>query len=143
MAAQAALLTAQALLKRRHDWPTPTSVKLVAGVVAVAGGAVILAAGSSLGRGLTASPLPNPHAELRTDGPYRYVRHPIYTGVIAMSWARTVASGDRRQVALSAVLMARFYGKSTLEERMLARRFSAYPSYAAGIPRFIPRPSHH
>ncbi|HZV27287.1 MAG TPA: methyltransferase [Acidothermaceae bacterium] len=139
VAAQVALLTAQALLKRRHDWPTPASVKLLTGVVAVAGAAVMGAAGSSLGRGLTASPLPNPHAELRTDGPYRYVRHPIYTGVIAMSWARTAASGDRRQVALSVLLMGLFYGKSTLEEGALARRFSAYPSYAAGIPRFLPR----
>ena len=142
VAAQVALLTAQVLLKRRHDWPTPAAVKLVTGAVAMAGVAVIGAAGSSLGRGLTASPLPNPHAELRTDGLYRYVRHPIYTGVLAMSWARTAASGDRRQVALSVLLMLLFYGKSTLEEQVLARRFSAYPSYAAGTPRFIPSVSH-
>ena len=142
VAAQVALLAAQALLKRRHDWPTPTAVKVVTGAVAVAGAAVIGAAGSSLGRGLTASPLPNPHAELRTDGLYRYVRHPIYAGVLAMSWARTAASRDRRQVALSVVLLLLLYSKSTLEEQVLARRFSAYPSYAASTPRFIPRVSH-
>ena len=142
VAAQVALLAAQVVLRRRHDWPTPAAVKLGTGAVTVAGAAVIGAAGSSLGRGLTASPLPNPHAELRTDGLYRFVRHPIYTGVLAMSWARTAASGDRRQVALSVLLMLLLYSKSTLEEQVLARRFSAYPSYAAGTPRFIPCVSH-
>jgi protein-S-isoprenylcysteine O-methyltransferase Ste14 len=141
VAAQVALLTAQALLRRRHDWPTPAAVKLGAGMVALVGAAVLAAAGSSLGRGLTASPLPNAHAELRTDGLYRHVRHPIYAGVIAISSARTATSGDRRQAALTAALMLLFYAKSTLEERALARRFSGYPSYAAGTPRFLPRVS--
>jgi len=100
VAAQVALLTAQAVLNRRHDWPTPAPVKVGAGTVALIGAAVLATASSSLGRGLTASPLPNSHSELRTDGLYRHVRHPIYAGVIAISWARTAASGDRRQAAL-------------------------------------------
>ena len=142
VAAQVALLAAQALLKRRHDWPTPATVKLGAGTVALVGAAVLATAGLSLGRGLTSSPLPNAYAELRTDGLYRHVRHPIYAGVIAMSWARTVGSGDRRQAALSAALVLLFYGKSTVEERALSRRFSDYASYAARTPRFVPRVAH-
>lgn len=143
VAAQVTLLTAQAVLNPGHDWPTPAPLKVGAGTVALIGAAVLATAGSSLGRGLTASPLPNSHAELRTDGLYRQVRHPIYAGVIAMSWARTAASGDRRQAVLSAALVLLFYGKSTLEERVMTRRFNAYSSYAAGVPRFIPRLSSH
>ena len=101
----------------------------------------------------TSSAIPNGHgagagfgslsvAELRTNGLYRHVRHPIYAGGLAMSWARTVASGDRRQLALTAALTLLFYGKSTLEESALSRRFSDYPSYAAATPRFVPRVSH-
>ena len=140
--AQVALLAAQALLNRRHDWPTPAAVTLAAGTVAAGGAVVLAAAGSSLGRGLTASPMPNAHAVLRTDGLYRHVRHPIYTGVITVSWARTLASGDRRQAALSAALVLLFYVKSSVEERALSRRFSDYESYAACTPRFVPRVGH-
>ncbi len=139
VAAQVVLLAAQALLKRRDDWPTPAPVRLAAGAVAMGGAAVLATAGLSLGRGLTASPLPNTHAELRTDGLYRHVRHPIYAGAIAMSWARTVNSGDRRQAVLSAALVFLLYGKSIVEEQALSRRFSDYESYAARTPRFVPR----
>jgi protein-S-isoprenylcysteine O-methyltransferase Ste14 len=142
VAAQVALLTGQALLRRRHDWPTPPGVKLAASSVGAIGAGVLVASGSSLGRGLTVSPLPNAHAELRTTGLYRHVRHPMYAAVLAMSWARAVASGDRRQVALAAALTLLFYGKSTLEESALTQRFDDYPSYAAATARFVPRLSH-
>jgi len=139
--AQVGLLGAQVLLRSRRDWTPPPLVSLAAGLTGAAGLSVLAAAGLSLGRGLTASPLPNEHAELRTAGLYRAVRHPIYSGVIAMSLARTVASGDRRQAALSAALVSLLYGKSTFEERALAQRFPDYPQYAARTPRFVPRVS--
>jgi protein-S-isoprenylcysteine O-methyltransferase Ste14 len=100
---------------------------------------VIVGAGRSLGPGLTASPLPNARAELRTDGLYRHVRHPIYSAVILVSVARTVASGDARQAAVSIALGSLLSGKSSFEERALARRFPDYPAYAARTLRFVPR----
>jgi protein-S-isoprenylcysteine O-methyltransferase Ste14 len=136
---QVGLLGAQALLRRRHDWPTPTGLRVAAGLAGAAGVAVIVGAGLSLGPGLTASPLPNARAELRTDGLYRHVRHPIYSAVILLSVARTVASGDARQAAVSIALGSLLYVKSSFEERALARRFPDYPAYAARTPRFVPR----
>jgi protein-S-isoprenylcysteine O-methyltransferase Ste14 len=126
---QVGLLGAQALLRRRQDWPTPTGLRV----------AVMVGAGLSLGPGLTVSPLPNARAQLRTDGLYRYIRHPIYSAVILVSVARTVASGDARQAAVSIALGSLLYGKSRFEERALARRFPDYPAYAARTPRFVPR----
>jgi len=136
---QVGLLGAQALLRRRQDWPTPTGLRVAAGLAGAAGIAVLAGAGRSLGRGLTASPLPNARAELRTDGLYRHVRHPIYSAVILLSVARTVASGNARQAAVSVTLGSLLYGKSSFEERALARRFPDYPAYAARTPRFVPR----
>ena len=136
---QVGLLGTQALLRRRQDWPTPTGLQVAAGLAGAAGVAVIVGAGRSLGPGLTASPLPNARAKLRTDGLYRHVRHPIYSAAILLSVARTVASGDARQAAVSIALGSLLYGKSSFEERALARRFPDYPAYAARTPRFVPR----
>ena len=119
--------------------PAPSPGWVVAGFAGAAGLAVLVGAGRSLGRGLTASPLPNARAELCTDGLYRHVRHPIYSAVILLSVARTVASGNVRQAAVSVALGSLLYGKSSFEERALARRFPDYPAYAARTPRFVPR----
>jgi protein-S-isoprenylcysteine O-methyltransferase Ste14 len=139
VAAQVALLAAQAMLRRRRDWPTPAPVRVVACALGACGAAIVAAGSASLGSGLTASPLPNARTELRTDGLYRHVRHPIYTGVIAISCARTLSSGDHRQATLSAALVLLLLGKSHLEERALSSRFNEYPAYAGATPRFIPR----
>ncbi len=61
----------------------------------------MVVAATALGRGLTAAPLPNSHAELRTGGLYRFVRHPIYSGLLLFAVARTphlrAACGPRRR----------------------------------------------
>ena len=73
-----------------------------------------------------------------TSGPYRLVRHPIYSGIltagagtaIALSWAWLIA------VALAAVY---FIYSATVEERFLTEQFpDAYPAEtAARLLRFL------
>lgn len=141
VAGQVALLGAQGLLRRGArppSWPRSAGVQAAAGALAIGGSAVLIAGAKSLGRGLTASPLPNDHAQLRTDGLYTVVRHPIYSGVIALSLARTLQSRDRRQGALTTVLLVLLTAKSSFEEQALRRRFAQYSSYAAQTPRFVP-----
>jgi protein-S-isoprenylcysteine O-methyltransferase Ste14 len=141
VAGQILLLGAQALLRRRArppDWGRSTAVRATTGGLALGGGAILAVGSGSLGRGLTVSPLPNDHAQLRTDGLYGLVRHPIYSGVIALSLARTLHSRDRRQVALTAMLIVLLEGKSSFEEKALRQRFAEYSTYAAGTPRFVP-----
>ena len=142
VAGQLLLLGTQALLRRRSrqpDWPRPPIVRVAAAALAVGGGAIVVAGSGALGRGLTASPLPNERAQLRTDGPYGRVRHPIYSGVIALSLARTLDSQDGRQAVLTTALVLLLRVKSAFEEAALRHRFDDYPSYAAMTPRFIPR----
>jgi protein-S-isoprenylcysteine O-methyltransferase Ste14 len=137
---QILLLGAQALLRRRTrpDWGRSTTVRATTSVLALGGSAILAIGSGALGRGLTVSPLPNDHAQLRTNGLYGLVRHPIYSGVIALSLARTLHSRDRRQAALTAMLIVLLEGKSSFEETALRQRFAEYPSYAAGTPRFVP-----
>jgi protein-S-isoprenylcysteine O-methyltransferase Ste14 len=119
-------------------WPVPTWLRVLGLLGVLAGLAVMLLGGTALGRGLTAVPIPNEHAQLRTGGLYRAVRHPIYTGLLLASGAFVVASGSGWRALAFGGLVALLSVKARWEEARLARRFAAYPEYAARTPRFVP-----
>jgi protein-S-isoprenylcysteine O-methyltransferase Ste14 len=138
VAGQFTLLGLVVLLPAGHTWSLPPAVALGCRVAAVAGLVVMVVAATALGRGLTAAPLPNQHARLRTGGLYRYVRHPIYSGLLLFALAQSLTSGSP-WVGLSYVLLVLLIGvKARWEERHLAARFPDYPEYARRTPRFVP-----
>ena len=66
--------------------------------------------------------------ELVTQGPYQYVRHPIYTGIIAM-WIGTSLVYPLATPAGVAVVMYTFFS-ALREERDMEQRFpETYPEY--------------
>jgi protein-S-isoprenylcysteine O-methyltransferase Ste14 len=137
--AQAILLAVLTELPRRAHWPVPVILRR-AGYLGIAAGGCLAAAGAaSLDRGLTASPLPNDRAQLRTGGLYRWVRHPIYTGLLVGAAARAATSGNRWSLVTFVALAGLLNGKSRFEERHLRARFPGYDEYAAHTPRFAPR----
>ncbi len=99
---------------------------------------VMVVAGLGLGRGLTAAPLPNEHAQLRTGGLYRFVRHPIYTGLLAFAAGEAARSGSWVVAGCALALVVLIGFKARWEEQRLAERFADYPAYAARTPRFVP-----
>lgn len=136
--AQFVLLGVVLLLPPGSAWTLPTWAVVACGALALAGLAVLAVGGLALGRGLTALPLPNDAAQLRTSGPYRFVRHPIYTGLLALALARTLTSGNPGTVVAFVLLVALLTVKARFEERHLAARFDGYHAYAARTPRFVP-----
>lgn len=139
MAAQAALLIALVVLPGRSDWPTPAAVKVAASAFYFAGFAIIIVASLSLGRSLTPTPVPVNYGALKTDGLYRFVRHPIYTGVLAIVVGLTLRSGSWIALVVAAVTVVFFTVKARWEEGQLMERYSGYAEYAAQTPRFVPR----
>lgn len=81
----------------RRAWPFPTgNASLAAGAVLFLAGAILFVAGLlRLGRGLTVLPCPKEGAVLAQTGAYALVRHPMYSGLLAMgfAWALWVQSG--------------------------------------------------
>lgn len=77
--------------------------------------------------------------ELIVEGPYRWVRHPIYTGVLLMFAGTALAVGEWRAVLAVALAAGAFWRKLRLEEAVMRGQFGdAYARYAARVPALIP-----
>ena len=111
---------------------------LIAMVLFVAGLAVVGIAAFGLGRALTPTPVPTKAGMLTTTGMYRWVRHPIYTGVLLVVAGLTLRSGNVLTLVIAAATVAFFDRNAAWEERQLRRRYRDYDGYAAITPRFIP-----
>lgn len=135
---QAALLVTLVLLPGRDDFDTPSWLRTIANVTFWAGVALVIAAGLTLGRALTATPVPNGAGELRTTGLYRFARHPIYSGVILIVIAMAWRSGSWVSLAVAAFTLGFFVIKSNWEEARLRERFDGYDDYATRTGRFFP-----
>lgn len=71
---------------------------------------------------------------LVTSGPYRFVRHPIYSGLLIGFVGTALAIGEWRGVAAVALAALALWRKAALEERKLRRQFgAAYDAYAERV----------
>ena len=76
--------------------------------------------------------------ELVTSGPYRFVRHPIYSGLLA-AMLGTALVDNLLGLIVVVVLVAYFYYCGIVEERNLTATFpNAYPEYMGRTKMLIP-----
>jgi protein-S-isoprenylcysteine O-methyltransferase Ste14 len=76
--------------------------------------------------------------ELVTSGPYRFVRHPIYSGLLAAILGTALVT-NLIGLIIVAVLGAYFYYSASVEEKNLTATFpEAYPEYRNSTKMLIP-----
>jgi len=76
--------------------------------------------------------------ELVTTGPYRYIRHPIYSGIILATIGTAIAISIYWIVAV-VLLGAYFVYSATVEERIMGRLFpDSYPRYKRSTKMLVP-----
>lgn len=77
--------------------------------------------------------------ELRTDGPYRITRHPIYTGMSGMMLGSTLIHGFGSMLPYLIALLFIFLKQIDVEEKLLENAFGKqYIAYRKRVPQLIP-----
>ena len=91
-----------------------------------------------LGPNLTPLPKPKPSGQLIQTGLYKLVRHPIYLGVILVSFGWAGIEQTIYTLVLAFIVLIFFDLKSRQEERWLTQKFSEYAEYKMTTKKLIP-----
>ena len=84
-------------------------------------------------------PAANPtEGELVTDGPYRFLRHPIYAAILLFVFAALIDRRSLITVAAFAITLAGALLRILAEERLLRARYPEYAGYAQRTKRLAP-----
>lgn len=118
--------------------PTPSSEWLGATVVLL-GLVVTIWARLTLGSNWSGAVAFKQDHELIERGPYRYVRHPIYTGLLLMALGTAVLQARIASFVFFAILLVGLWFKLRAEEELLTRHFpEAYARYRERVRGLIP-----
>jgi protein-S-isoprenylcysteine O-methyltransferase Ste14 len=139
----AAAVIATQVLGRRGGLPWPGGLvwPVVTGLVLIVAGIGLRAWSiAALGRLFQYQIQIQPGHQVVTGGPYRYVRHPSYTGIALVLTGIALASDDVWSlVAVAALGGAGLLVRIRTEERQLAQALGGeYERFAAGRKRLVP-----
>ena len=121
-------------------WSTPVPLGWLLFAVTLGGYLFCWWARVHLGRLWSGTVTLKPDHRVVDTGPYRLVRHPIYTGLILSALATAAEKGTVLGFAGVALIVVGFWLKARLEEGFLRKELGpeAYDSYAARTPMLIP-----
>ena len=93
----------------------------------------------TLGRMWSPVPTVKRHHELRTSGPYRITRHPIYTGILGMLLGSALMAGFGPLIVALVVFSVMFIYRIPREEQLMTETFGEqYVRYQHEVPRLVP-----
>ncbi|HWA24108.1 MAG TPA: isoprenylcysteine carboxylmethyltransferase family protein [Lacunisphaera sp.] len=116
-----------------------TGLALVSMAMSVMGLVICLWARVTLGRNWSAVVVVKQDHELIQAGPYRFVRHPIYTGIIMMFSANVLLDGRVGALVGLVCFIASFQLKLLREEKLMLAEFPGeYPDYCRRVKRLLP-----
>ena len=112
---------------------------LAGAVVCAAGAALRASAVARLGQAYNTVVTIQPGQRLITDGPYRFVRHPAYSGLIVMLAGVGISVANTGALAACLVLpLPALLYRIRVEERALSQAMGDYLGYARDRKRLIP-----
>ncbi|HYK94482.1 MAG TPA: isoprenylcysteine carboxylmethyltransferase family protein [Candidatus Dormibacteraeota bacterium] len=115
-------------------------LRLVGDLLVVCGLALVAWAIVALqpAKAFTAVPLPRADGALVETGPYRFVRHPVYSGLILAGIGGAVARASLAAGVATIALALVLELKRRREEQWLVERYTGYTAYRARTKALIP-----
>lgn len=83
-------------------------------------------------------PEPSANAILITKGPYRFIRHPMYTAILLGSIGLLINYFTWLRLAIAVALAIVLLIKLNWEEKMLSQKFDEYKEYMKHTRRILP-----
>jgi len=124
---------------REQFVPHSTPVESIGLTLCIAGALLACYARFLLGRNWSGVVQLKADHELIQRGPYRVIRHPIYTGLLLLILGNAIMAGDWRGLLAVAIVFASFWYKLHQEERWLTQRFGrSYTDYRARTKALVP-----
>src|SRR5260370_31016319 len=143
------LVVASYLLVRpeaRYGWlgvrvvPASLAVEWIGVLLTAAGVAIALWARWHLGANWSGVVTLKEGHELIRTGPYRTVRHPIYTGILLALFGTVTATGEVRGLLAVTIAWLSFYCKARREDSFLTQQFGdRFPEHRRHTGMFLPR----
>lgn len=120
-------------------YPASAAIAVLGALLTLLGVAFACWARYVLGRNWSSVVQVKQDHELIQSGPYRWVRHPIYTGLLLAFFGTAMAIGEWRGAICVAIVAVSFWFKLKLEERWMRENFGvAYESYMQRTKALIP-----
>lgn len=124
-------------------WPTWSgtwrTITIVVGLILGGIGGLLAFGGLfSLGSNITAVPHPKEDAHMVAHGAYRFVRHPIYSGLILGASGLGLLRGGWLSLLYALILFIFFDIKSRREEIWLREKYVDYADYQRRVYKLIP-----
>ena len=113
-------------------------VQAAAVVLLVAGAYLGIAGVIALGRNRTVYPRPIADGALVQRGVFRWVRHPLYSSLMHLSFGWAIWWHSGAVAVLAVLLTLLLHCKSMREEQWLLQKYPNYAVYAAKVKRFVP-----
>lgn len=106
--------------------------------IAIAGILAVWAIATMQLKYLRIQPSPLENTRLVKSGPYRVIRHPMYTSLLIMMFPPIIAEYSLLRLSLGILLLIDLLVKLNYEEKLLTLKFPEYKEYREQTNRLIP-----
>ncbi|HUI34638.1 MAG TPA: isoprenylcysteine carboxylmethyltransferase family protein [Stellaceae bacterium] len=143
---RAPVLIGAAMLAAPQWLPAALTHRFLTGATPPAIGTLLVFAGLAfavwarwhLGRNWSSAVVVKEGHSLIRSGPYRLVRHPIYSGMVLALFATALAIGEARGFIGAGLILFGFIVKLRAEEERMHETFPEYDDYARHTARLVP-----
>ena len=115
------------------------TVKNTGLILVILGSILLIISVITLNKNLSPFPAPKANGELIEKGPYKYVRHPIYTSVLCCLLGYAFYTNSIYKISVTLLVFVLFLIKYKYEEARLLNTFKDYTNYKKRTGAFLPK----